>query len=276
MSRFALLNVATLAALGAVWALAPERARLPATVAIAALHLLAFTRGVFSGRSSLFLPVHARGKPGGIGAAASLPGNGRGMVALTFDDGPGDATRALLGVLAEHGAKATFFPIGASVKGREDVLRAAAAAGHTIGSHGFGPSRLTSLLLSSAMTAEAEKGVAAVEAAIGKRPRLHRPPSGLKSPAVAAACRRLDLVCVGWARRARDGGAAAPDVAALVARLVAVKGGEIVLLQGGVEPGRKGGGEATVKALREAIPLLKARGLELTTVDRLLGERPYA
>jgi hypothetical protein len=26
----------------------------------------------------------------------------------------------------------------------------------------------------------------------------------------------------------------------------------------------------------EAIPLLKARGLELVTVDQLLGERPYA
>ncbi len=33
---------------------------------------------------------------------------------------------------------------------------------------------------------------------------------------------------------------------------------------------------ATVAALKEAIPLLKARGLELVTVDQLLGEKPYA
>ncbi|MEZ0227912.1 MAG: polysaccharide deacetylase family protein, partial [Planctomycetota bacterium] len=181
-----------------------------------------------------------------------------------------------LGVLGQHGVKATFFPIGANVKGREDVLRAIHAAGHTIGSHSFAHSRLTNFLLAGAMTAEVDQGVKAVEAVIGKRPRLYRPPIGLKSPSVAAACRRLGLVCIGWRRRVRDGGATQPDVAKLVARLVAAKGGEIVLLHDGVEPGRKGDREATIKALREAIPLLKARGLSFATVDQLLGEKPYA
>jgi len=263
VNRLIALNVTTLAALGVTAWRAPERFRLPALVAIAALHFLIFTRGIVSARSSLFLPVRARGAD-------------RTKIALTFDDGPGDATRAILGVLAEHGVKATFFPIGANVKGREDVLRAASAAGHTIGSHSFAHSRLTNFLLASSMTAEVQRGIEAVQAAIGKRPRLYRPPVGLKSPAVAAACRRLDQVCIGWWRRARDGGAAKPDVAAIVARLVAAKGGEILLLHDGVEPGRKGDREATVKALREAIPLLKARGLTFATVDQLLGEKPYA
>ena len=261
--KFWALNAATVGALAGAWFFAPERYRLIALVAIVVVHFLIFTRGVASPRSSLFLPVRARGVD-------------RTKIALTFDDGPGDATRSILGVLAEHGVKATFFPIGANVKGREDVLRAASAAGHTIGSHSFAHSRLTNFLLAGAMTAEVEKGMKAVEAAIGKRPRLYRPPVGLKSPSVAAACRRLDLVCVGWWRRARDGGAAKPDVSTIVHRLVKAKGGEIVLLHDGVEPGRKGDREATIKALREAIPLLKARGLGFATVDQLLGEKPYA
>lgn len=263
MSRFIALNVGTLAALGGTFALAPARFKLAALVAIVAIHFVVFTRGVASARSSLFLPVFSRGAD-------------RTKIALTFDDGPGEATRAILAVLGEHGVKATFFPIGANVKGREDALRAASASGHTIGSHSFAHSRLTNFLLSKAMTAEVEKGVAAVQAAIGKRPRLYRPPIGLKSPSVAAACRRLGLVCVGWRRRARDGGAASGDVATIVSRLVKARGGEIVLLHDGVEPGRKGDRAATVKALREAIPLLKARGLSFATVDQLLGEKPYA
>lgn len=263
MSRFLLLNAVTLAAACGAWFGAPERFRLPALAAVLVLHFLVFTRGVASPRSSLFLPVHARGKD-------------RTKIALTFDDGPGAETRAILAVLGANGVKATFFPIGANVVGREDVLRAASAAGHTIGSHSFAHSRLTNFLLAGAMTREVEKGVKAVEAAIGKKPRLYRPPVGLKSPSVASACRRLDLACIGWWRRARDGGASKADVATLVARLVRAKGGEIVLLHDGVEPGREGDRSATVAALREAIPLLKAKGLELVTVDQLLGVKPYA
>jgi len=260
--RLLFLDLATVAAVGGAL-LVPERYRLPVLVAIATLYLVLFVRGVASPRSSLFLPVHWRGSD-------------RTKVALTFDDGPGPETRAILAVLAEHGVKATFFPIGANVKGREDVLRAASAAGHTIGSHSFAHSRLTNFLLSASMTAEVERGVKEVERAIGKRPRLYRPPVGLKSPAVTAAVKRLGLVCVGWARKARDGGAAKPDVATIVSRLVKARGGEILLMHDGVEPGRTGDRTATIAALREAIPLLKARGLALVTVDQLLGEKPYA
>jgi peptidoglycan/xylan/chitin deacetylase (PgdA/CDA1 family) len=263
MSRFFVLNVATAGALGAAYFLVPERFRILALAGIVFLHFVIFTRGIVSGRSSLFLTVHSRGSDAK-------------KIALTFDDGPGDATRAVLGVLREHGVRATFFSIGANIKGREDVLRAASEAGHTIGSHSFAHSRLTNFLLTGGMTAEIEKGVAAIATVIGKRPRLYRPPVGLKSPAVAAACRKLGLVCVGWRRRARDGGAAKVEPGTIVERLVAARGGEIVLLHDGVEPNRQGDRAATIAALREAIPLMKARGISFVTVDELIGEKAYA
>ena len=58
------------------------------------------------------------------------------MIALTFDDGPNDPyTRQILDVLAEYGAKATFFVIGKWVRQSPEIVREVAAAGHEIGNH---------------------------------------------------------------------------------------------------------------------------------------------
>ena len=56
-------------------------------------------------------------------------------VALTFDDGPGDWTPALLDELGEHGARATFFVLGEPIAGREAVVRRAVAESHELGNH---------------------------------------------------------------------------------------------------------------------------------------------
>lgn len=58
------------------------------------------------------------------------------MIALTFDDGPNEPyTRQILEVLAEYGARATFFVIGKWVRQAPEVVREIAAAGHQIGNH---------------------------------------------------------------------------------------------------------------------------------------------
>lgn len=56
---------------------------------------------------------------------------------LTFDDGPSQVTSQLLNTLEEYGIKATFFVTGENSEINEDVLRAAANAGHTIGVHSY-------------------------------------------------------------------------------------------------------------------------------------------
>jgi peptidoglycan/xylan/chitin deacetylase (PgdA/CDA1 family) len=257
------LNVATLAGAGASYALAPEHLRLPLVGGVVAAHALLFTKGIADPRSSILCRTVSRGSD-------------RTKIALTFDDGPGDATRPILGVLRENMVSATFFVIGENVKGREDALKAMVSAGHTVGSHTFAHSRLTNFLLAKPMQEEIARGVDVVAKAIGKRPRLYRPPVGLKSPAVAKAVKALDLVVVGWRRKARDGGEAKPEPAAIVERLLKARGGDVLLLHDGVEPGRTGDRAATIAALRELIPLLKARGFTFTTVDQLVGEKPYA
>ena len=53
------------------------------------------------------------------------------VAALTFDDGPAEATGSLLDVLAEHGVPATFCVVGAQVlaPGGAAVLRRSSPRG---------------------------------------------------------------------------------------------------------------------------------------------------
>jgi peptidoglycan-N-acetylglucosamine deacetylase len=57
---------------------------------------------------------------------------------MTFDDGPGSRlTPAILKLLAEYNAKATFFLLGRNIAGREEIVQQIAAQGHEICSHGY-------------------------------------------------------------------------------------------------------------------------------------------
>ncbi len=62
----------------------------------------------------------------------------RSCIVLTFDDGPGARlTPALLDLLAEYDARATFFVLGRNIRGREHLIQAVAACGHEIGIHSY-------------------------------------------------------------------------------------------------------------------------------------------
>ena len=56
-------------------------------------------------------------------------------VALTFDDGPNEASRGVLSALAAYGVKATFFIVGKMATAHPDVLREVAQQGHLLGNH---------------------------------------------------------------------------------------------------------------------------------------------
>lgn len=59
-------------------------------------------------------------------------------VFLTFDDGPvPEVTPWVLDVLAEHGAKATFFCVGDNVRKHPDIFRRIVSEGHAVGNHTF-------------------------------------------------------------------------------------------------------------------------------------------
>ena len=65
--------------------------------------------------------------PAPYGVRPSAPGAGK-TVALTFDDGPGVTTAAILSILQQYGIPATFFNIGlnSSVRPAHGAVRAVA------------------------------------------------------------------------------------------------------------------------------------------------------
>jgi peptidoglycan/xylan/chitin deacetylase (PgdA/CDA1 family) len=148
-------------------------------------------------------------------------------VALTFDDGPGAVTGALLDVLARHEARATFFCVGELIAGHEAELARAAGEGHELGVHGWvhedhrdDPERRAD---------EAARTADALAAATGTRPRLFRPPFGSTSPELEAAIAERGLRTVLWDVDPRDW--EDPGVETIHARTLAeIAPGAVVLL----------------------------------------------
>lgn len=69
-----------------------------------------------------------------------------GTVALTYDGGPDPAwTPALLDVLKQHGARATFFLTGTEAAAHPDLVRRIKREGHEIGSHTYTDANLAAV-----------------------------------------------------------------------------------------------------------------------------------
>jgi len=93
-------------------------------------------------------------------------------VVLTFDDGPWPGnTPAVLKALADECTKAVFFSIGKHATYHPEILRAVAAAGHTIGTHTWSHVNLNSKKMTEQSARdEIEKGNSAVRFALGTAP----------------------------------------------------------------------------------------------------------
>ena len=196
-------------------------------------------------------------------------------LALTFDDGPSEWTPAILDVLNEHGARATFFVVGEAIEGREDILRRAVAGGHEIGDHTWSHPSLVEVA-PDGIRAELEQTSVAIERAVGSRPHVFRPPyfqhDDEVDRIVAEAGYGDPVLCTvdpsDW--KATSEG---PIVAAVLARahadaIVDFHDGR-PLRDSSSTPSR----QPTVDAVRQIVPRLVEQGYALVTVSELLGAR---
>ncbi len=164
------------------------------------------------------------------------------VVALTFDDGPGPTTAAILEQLSELEVKATFFVIGEEVERRPDLARRILNEGHALANH----TQTHPNLLWRDPDFELEKCQQSVERITGVRPELFRPPFGYKDARVLATARAHGLETVNWSINPLD--FTDPDPRTLVDRVVqALEPGAIILLHDG---------RADRRATLEALPLL--------------------
>lgn len=185
--------------------------------------------------------------------------SGQPVLYLTFDDGPAADTPAVLAALAQHGARATFFVVGARVQERPEDLRAAIQAGHYIGNHTFTHPHLAELTQPQVVQ-ELQEAAAAVQAAAGDlltldgRMHLMRPPYGSVNEHTAAWVSQLGYDLVLWDIDPNDWDL--PGAEAIASQVLAeARPGAILLLH-------DGGGDRsqTVAALHAILPALAAQG----------------
>ncbi|KAI9223762.1 hypothetical protein BC828DRAFT_375155 [Blastocladiella britannica] len=221
-----------------------------------------------------------------------------GVVALSFDDGSSQLTRSLVDLLRKENVKATFFVIGKKLLDPTiaAATRYAYSAGHTIGSHTFTHRSLATSqfdpimdptapkiprgigpLPMEALRAEMVLADLAIEAAIGVRPRLLRPPYLETTPQSLAWLETSGYVAVNinedsndWRLRDKPAIATPETVLSQVkaAHTAAGKAGSWILLQHELY-------SYSVNAVSSIIAFYRAQGLRFVTVDECLGQRPY-
>lgn len=195
-------------------------------------------------------------------------------VALTFDDGPDPIfTPKILDILAERGAKATFYVLGQQVIKHPMVARRMLAEGHDIGNHSFSH---PDLIFSSSerISAELSATQRVFEGVLGIRSALLRPPYAMTGfsyletmPHVFFAASTLGYLFGGIDIDAFDYINWTPSqIAERVVRAVKAGDGNVVLLH-------DAGGERsdTIGALPLIIDELQAHGYHFVTTHELVG-----
>ena len=227
-------------------------------------------RDVLPDHGGVAVRVHRGYTVGCVAAGASQRTSGPRTprrVALTFDDGPGPQTPAVLRILRNAHIRATFFELGVQVRQYPALVRRTIAEGHVIGNHTWDHKPMTSLSNADA-DSELARTSAAIEQASRSTPCLFRPPGGAINAAVASIARQRHMLSIVWDVDPRDW--ALPGTGAIVATVLGhAHAGSIVLLHDAGGPRSE-----TIAALPQIIAGLRARHLTFVTVPELLGLAP--
>lgn len=105
---------------------------------------------------------------------------------------------ALLDALARAGARATFFFTGRWAARHPDLVRAVAAAGHEVASHGYSDALDLERAGEDAVLADFARAAATLAAVAGRPPRFVSTHRGVLTPAVRRAAARLGQRLVMW------------------------------------------------------------------------------
>lgn len=187
-------------------------------------------------------------------------------VALTFDDGPDMGhTPAVLDMLAEHGARATFFVVGESAARHPDLIARMRAEGHEVAAHtATHPPMQDSTAEELAREFEATDGALA---ALGVRPAWYRPPRGELCFEQKRLAREYGMGVALWTRSFERTEFSSAEQMALT--LVAeTRPGDVLLAHDG-----RLDRSMTVEALPLVLDGLQGRGISAVTVSELLAER---
>jgi len=176
---------------------------------------------------------------------------------LTFDDGPDpDNTPAVLGVLARHAVKATFFMVGRELALHPETGRMVADGGHELGNHTVSHLYM-SRLSNRARALEIDAMHAQLRAIDGREQRLFRPPYGAVSAGLVWFCIRRGHRIALWSRDSLDFRSSVAEVVGDFAQ-TPVSAGDVLLFHDD--------SRAAAGALQELIPMWLAQGYRFRTL----------
>lgn len=101
----------------------------------------------------------------------------RPLIALTFDDGPSEATLPILDILDKHDVPGTFFQLGSQVIKYPEISQMILDRGHRIGNHSFSHANF-SVISDDEVRHEMNQTQDAIFNATGEMPVLYRMPYG--------------------------------------------------------------------------------------------------
>ena len=180
----------------------------------------------------------------------------RPMIALTFDDGPGEYTEELINCLVENNAKATFFMLGQNVEAYPEIAKELSDAGMELGNHSYSHPDLVTIGAEAAAQ-QVSNTDAALKAATGFEATVMRPPGGSFNDSVKAAIAHPLII---WSIDTRDWATKSEDQTYQVV-MDNAQDGSVVLMHDIHE--------WSVKAAIRMIPDLIAKGFKLVTVSEL-------
>jgi peptidoglycan/xylan/chitin deacetylase (PgdA/CDA1 family) len=187
---------------------------------------------------------------------------------MTYDDGPGSSTRAIMDLLERHGARATFFMVGSEVERDPALAREVASRGHEVGSHSMHHLDHEQVDAGEAV-ADMLAGAEVITGVLGFEPRLYRAPYGYFVPSTVAEAERRGWTCVHWSAIGNDWleDATGRSVADLI--LPGLEPGAIVLLHDS-RRGKSMNPETVVAATALLLDELADRGLRARAVGDIL------
>ncbi len=184
---------------------------------------------------------------------------------LTFDDGPSSYTPQVLDLLAQYGAKATFFVIGSQAEASPQLIRRAASEGHYVGNHTQNHANLAGIgregfVNEVETTRQALLRIARDLFLLDGDVRFLRPPYGATDNYTRQYAAELGYTVMLWTVDPQDW--RRPGAEQIAAHILAhAEPGAVILMH-------DGGGDRsqTVAALRAVLPQLRAQGYVFRTV----------
>jgi peptidoglycan/xylan/chitin deacetylase (PgdA/CDA1 family) len=197
-----------------------------------------------------------------------------GALVLTFDDGPSSRlTLAIMKLLAEYNAKATFFLLGKNIAGRENIVRQLAKEGHQICSHGY--DHLNHLKVSPMrVISDIRRGWQAIDTTIGVQGGTYpfRPPYGKMNLVSLFYLWAKKVPIIFWTVNSGDTWPTGKREVHKAAVSTRIDGGAIVLAHD-FDRSSNETSNYVLESLRLSLVAAKESGMRICTVSQLIGQK---